>query len=56
MKLQLKKSKIKNLSNQKRLENDATPEVGGGFRTYRCSGRCLTNLTKTANPYGPCEC
>ncbi|ESP93430.1 MULTISPECIES: hypothetical protein [Pseudoalteromonas] len=52
MKLALKKQKLKQLSNEKTLDNNATPNIGGAGSTYRCRPA----ESETGNRFYACMC
>ncbi|WP_164519161.1 hypothetical protein [Pseudoalteromonas rubra] len=52
MKLQIKKSALKRLSDTQQLAQQQTPNVAGGL-TYRCN---RPPQSETGNRYWACEC
>ncbi|MBQ4835250.1 MULTISPECIES: hypothetical protein [Pseudoalteromonas] len=52
MKLALKKQKLKQLNNDKTLDNNATPNIVGAGSTYRCRPA----VSETGNGFWACMC
>ncbi|MCF2860483.1 hypothetical protein L1286_23755 [Pseudoalteromonas sp. SMS1] len=52
MKLAIKKQKLKKLTNEKTLDNNATPNIVGAGSTYRCR----PGVSQTANGLWACMC
>ena len=53
MKLQIKKSALKRLSDTQQLAQQQTPNVAGGAHSYRCNP---PPQSETGNRYWACEC
>ncbi|WP_200890419.1 hypothetical protein [Pseudoalteromonas luteoviolacea] len=52
MKLAIKKQQLKQLSKDKNLDVNATPNVGGAGNTLRCR----PPVSETGNRYWACQC